>query len=176
MRKTPSPPRIRLADPSGPLGRYWTVVFYGWLAVVVSAAPHVPVPIRAFVVFTFVLFGPGIPIIGLIRVRGPLEHFVLAATVSISLATILAEGMALAGKWSAVGGLAALAGATTIAAVLQGSRERAGGPNLDDRPPNARLGTAPDAPFGTTPDASLVTAPDAHLGTGPNSEAEGSTP
>lgn len=160
MRQTPSSPWANLVDPTGPLGRYWTVVLYGWLAVVVSATPHVPVSIRAFVVFTFVIFGPGVPIIGLIRTKGPLEHFVLAATVSISLATILAEGMALFGKWSAIGGLAVLAGTTTIAAVLQGCRERAGRTNLDHRPPDAHLGTAPDP----------------HLGTGRDPRAERRTP
>lgn len=145
MRPTPSSPWARLVEPTGPLGRYWTVVLYGWLAVVVSATPDAPVPVRAFVVFTFVLFGPGIPIIGLIRSRGPLEHLVLAATASTSLATILAEGMALTGTWSAIGGLAVLAGVTTIAAVLQGSRERALLANLADRQPDAHLGTPSDA-------------------------------
>jgi len=111
-------------EPTGPLGRYWAVAVYGWLVVAISAV-SAPVPLRAFAVFSFVLVGPGIPIVGLVRHREPLEHLVLSVMVSMSLATLLAEGMALLGWWSTVGGLAMLAGATTIAAVLQGTQERA---------------------------------------------------
>ncbi|MDQ1360248.1 MAG: hypothetical protein QOJ44_625 [Acidimicrobiaceae bacterium] len=105
-------------------GTYWTVVPFGWLAVVVSAAPG-PGALRVVVVFTFVFVGPGIPIIGILSQRGPLEHLVLAIVTSVSLATLVAEGMALFGWWSAVSGLAVLAGITSVAAVLDGARDRA---------------------------------------------------
>jgi hypothetical protein len=118
-------PAARLLEPTGPLGQYWVVVLYAWLAVLITAAPDVPVPIRVLVVFSFVLVGPGIPIIGLLRHSRPLEHFVLALMVSMSLATLLAEGMALLGRLTGLAALAALAGITTVAAALEGSQERA---------------------------------------------------
>jgi len=105
-------------------GTYWTVVPFAWLAVVVSAAPG-PEALRMVVVFTFLFVGPGIPIIGILSRRGPLEHLVLAIVTSVSLATLVAEGMALFGWWSAVSGMAVLAGITSVAAVLGGARERA---------------------------------------------------
>ncbi len=115
-------PSARLLEPTGPLGQYWVVVLYAWLAVVITATPHVPVPMRVLVVFTFVLVGPGIPIIGLLRHSRPLEHFVLALMVSMSLATVLAEGMALLGRLTGLAALVALAGITTVAAALKGPR------------------------------------------------------
>jgi hypothetical protein len=130
-------PSIRLLEPTGPLGQYWVVVLYAWLAVVITAAPHVPVPLRVLVVFTFVFVGPGIPIIGLLRHSRPLEHFVLALMVSMSLATVLAEGMALVGRLTGLAGLAALAGITTVAAVLEGSQERASQARLEPQRPDA---------------------------------------
>lgn len=136
-------PSIRLLEPGGPLGQYWVVVLYSWLAVVITAAPDVPVPLRVLVVFTFVLVGPGIPIIGLLRHSQPLEHFVLALMVSMSLATVLAEGMALLGRLTGVAGLAALAGITTVAAALAGSQERARQARLEpQRPDVAQLDNA----------------------------------
>jgi hypothetical protein len=99
-------------------------VLYGWLTVAISVAPG-PVWLRVLVVFSFVVVGPGIPTIGILRHREPLEHLVLAVVASMSVATLLAEGMALLGWWSAIGCLALLAGITTVAAVLQGSEERA---------------------------------------------------
>jgi hypothetical protein len=105
-------------------GTYWTVVPFGWLAVVVSVAPG-PGALRVVVVFTFLFVGPGIPIIGMLSRRGPLEHLVLAIVASVSLATLVAEAMALLGWWSAVSGLAVLAGITSVAAVLDGARDRA---------------------------------------------------
>jgi hypothetical protein len=105
-------------------GTYWTVVPFGWLAVVVSVAPG-PGALRVVVVFTFLFVGPGIPIVGILSRRGPLEHLVLAVVTSVSLATLVAEGMALFGWWSAVSGLAVLAGITSVAAVLDGARDRA---------------------------------------------------
>jgi hypothetical protein len=105
-------------------GTYWTVVPFGWLAVLLSVAPG-PEALRVVVVFTFLFVGPGIPIIGILSRRGPLEHLVLAIVTSVSLATLVAEAMALFGWWSAVSGLAVLAGITSIAAVLDGARDRA---------------------------------------------------
>jgi heme exporter protein D len=113
------------------------VALYAWLAVVITAASDVPVPLRVLVVFTFVLVGPGIPIIGLLRHSRPLEHFVLALMVSMSLATVLAEGTALLGRLTGVAGLAGLAGITTVAAVLEGSQERARQARLEQQPPDA---------------------------------------
>ena len=130
-------PSARLLQPTGPLGQYWVVVLDAWLAVAITAAPHVPVPLRVLVVFTFVLVGPGIPIIGLLRHSRPLEHFVLALMVSMSLATVLAEGMALLGRLTGVAALAALAGITTVAAGLGGSQERAGQAALEPQRPDA---------------------------------------
>jgi hypothetical protein len=105
-------------------GPYWTVVPFGWLAVLLSVAPG-PGALRVVVVFTFLFVGPGIPIIGMLSRRGPLEHLVLAIVASVSLATLVAEAMALFGWWSAVSGLAVLAGITSVAAVLDGARDRA---------------------------------------------------
>ena len=105
-------------------GTYWTVVPFGWLTVLISVAPA-PGALRAVVVFTFLFVGPGVPIIGILSRRGPLEHLVLAIVTSVSLATLVAEAMALFGWWSAVSGLAVLAGITSIAAVLDGARDRA---------------------------------------------------
>jgi hypothetical protein len=130
-------PSARLLEPTGPLGQYWVVVLYAWLAVMITAAPHVPVPLRVLVVFTFVLVGPGIPIIGLLRHSRPLEHFVLALMVSMSLATVLAEGMALLGRLTGLAGLVALAGITTVAAALEGSQERARLAQLEPQRPDA---------------------------------------
>jgi hypothetical protein len=120
----PVPPGHRSTGWKSWFGPYWTVVPFGWLAVLLSVAPG-PGALRVVVVFTFLFVGPGIPIVAILSRRGPLEHLVLAIVTSVSLATLVAEGMALFGWWSAVSGMAVLAGITSVAAVLGGARERA---------------------------------------------------
>ena len=67
--------------------------------------------LRAFVVGPFLLCAPGLAVIGLIGIRDPLEHVVLAIAVSVALDIFISLAMLYGGFWSpatAVTGLAAL--------------------------------------------------------------------
>jgi hypothetical protein len=90
---------------------------YGWLAVLMSMVT-VASGLRAAVVFTFALTCPGLPIVSRLHRRDPVEQVVFAVGLSICLSTLVAESMALAGRWSPSAGMAALAGITTVGALL----------------------------------------------------------
>jgi hypothetical protein len=90
---------------------------YGWLAVLMSVI-HTAPALRGAVVFTFALTCPGLPIVSRLHHREPLERAVFAVGLSICLSTVVAETMALAGRWSPAGGMAVLAAITTVGALL----------------------------------------------------------
>lgn len=80
----------------------------GWLSLllVVTGAP---VPLRILASFGFVSFCPGLALLSHLKRLGPVERGVLGVALSVSLATLLSEAMALFAVWSATGALAGLA-------------------------------------------------------------------
>jgi hypothetical protein len=64
----------------------------GWLVLGITAVGGLQV-IRPFAVFVFVLAGPGTALVRLLPLREMLERVVLAAAISLSLATLVAEAV-----------------------------------------------------------------------------------
>lgn len=96
---------------------------FGWvtLALVVLDAP---VPLRSVSVFCFACAGPGTAMTGFLRRVGWLERAVLSVALSTSLATLLAETMALTGTWSPIDALVALSAVCSVAVALRALRDR----------------------------------------------------
>jgi uncharacterized membrane protein len=65
-------------------------------------------PWRAILVFTFLLIGPGLPFVRLLRIRRTSMEITLAIALSLGIDTLVAEGMVLAQVWSAGSALAVL--------------------------------------------------------------------
>ncbi len=81
--------------------------------------------LRPFVVLPFLLLGPGIAWVRLLRLESPLAELTLALAVSLVLATAVAAGMLYAGAWSPKGSFAVLLALTVVALVLDASRDNA---------------------------------------------------
>jgi hypothetical protein len=79
--------------------------------------------IRWVAVFAFALFGPGTAVVRLLPLRDFLERAVLAVALGLSLATLVAEAMAIAQILSPALVLAILAFICTAAALAEMARE-----------------------------------------------------
>jgi hypothetical protein len=89
-------------------------------------------PVRAGLVFVFMLFGPGLAVGELLQVRDPVQQLALAAGISFGIDTLIALVLLYAGVLS--GGLAfAIAYAITLAA-LAASVVRSTGTPFADQP------------------------------------------
>lgn len=97
----------------------WTIA----VGTVVLVAPGSP--IRAILVLSFLLVGPGISLIRLLDLRDIVLELTLACSVGIMLATLVASAMAYSGGWFPRLGLAVLMFITLGASLVDALRARA---------------------------------------------------
>jgi hypothetical protein len=71
------------------------------VAALLAQTLHLPTPVRAPLIFAFVLACPGLAWVGLLRLREPLAEFVLGVALSLVAATLASEALALLRLWSA---------------------------------------------------------------------------
>lgn len=104
--------------------RLWTavVVVSAGLALLVETT-GAPTPLRVAVVFWFVGMCPGVAFVRLLRLD-PLAEVTLAVALSLSIAALASEGLALAHLWSPTGLLAGLAGLSLLGVSLPLYRRR----------------------------------------------------
>lgn len=95
----------------------------GWVVLAVTAAGG-PEPVRTFAVFAFALVAPGVAVVRLLPLRDPLERTVLAVALGLSLATITAEGSAIAHILAPTLTLAVLATVCSAGALIELTRRR----------------------------------------------------
>jgi hypothetical protein len=60
-----------------------------------------PAPVRPAVVLLFLLIGPGVALVGLLRLEDPLEELLLIVGASLTLDLLVAEALVLSRGWSA---------------------------------------------------------------------------
>jgi len=85
-------------------------------------------PLRAVVSVAFLLVGPGLAIVRLLRFRQPLTVFTLAVAASLGLETVVATTLLATGTWTPGRALAVVASITVVAATLDITREGGGPP------------------------------------------------
>jgi uncharacterized membrane protein len=119
---SPLLPSIRLRLRAIPV----TLAVSGWLVLAITIWVDQQ-PVRSIAVFAFVLTVPGIAVIRLLPPRDFLERAVLAIALSMSLAAVVAEAVAIAHILRPTLVLAILAAVCSAAAVLemaQGARKQ----------------------------------------------------
>lgn len=103
----------------------WAVGATLWAAAALTAQQlSLGEPIQPILVFSFVLAAPGAAAVGLVRVGDRLTRAVLAVSVSLVLATIVAQVLLAAGAWSPTLWLALLGGLTAILARVEHTARR----------------------------------------------------
>jgi nucleoside recognition membrane protein YjiH len=117
----PSPPSL------GPLGGYWRIAVIGVLLVPTFALSavsdvHNLDAIRAAVTLAFMAMGPGMALMGLLRLDDLLLELSLALALSLVLETIVAMAMLLLNRWDPAAGLAVLEVLTVIGVLAQASQ------------------------------------------------------
>ena len=85
----------------------------------VVLAVNAPPPLRAAIILGFLLVGPGLGFVPLLRIRQTSVEITLVLALSLALDTLVAEGMVLAEFWSAGLALAVLIGLSVTGAVVQ---------------------------------------------------------
>lgn len=80
---------------------------------------NAPLPVRAAVVLGFLVAGPGLAIVPLLRIRQVSVEITLVLALSLALDTLVAESLVLAQAWSAGLALAVLIAISVTGAVLQ---------------------------------------------------------
>jgi hypothetical protein len=108
----------------GPLGGYWRVVIAAVLLVGAFAFSGASGraelgPVRAAFTLAFMGFGPGLAIMGILRLDDPVLDISIALALSLSLDTILATAMTLLHQWKPSRGLAIIAAVTVVAGLVQ---------------------------------------------------------
>ena len=121
---TPAPPPP--ASP-GPLGGYWRIAVIAVLLVPtfeLSAVSDVPSldTIRAAVTLAFMAAGPGMALMGLLRLDDLLIELSLALALSLALETIIAMAMLLLKHWAPSGGLVVLEVVDVIGVLAQANQ------------------------------------------------------
>lgn len=114
----------RSPAPLGPMGGYWRVVIAGVLlagTVVLHGASGTSGEGAARTAFTlaFLGFGPGLAIMGILRLDDRVLEIAIALALSLSLETLLATGMTMLHRWDPTGGLVAMGGLTVVAGAVQ---------------------------------------------------------
>lgn len=97
----------------------------GWAVLVITATVG-PGLLRSTAVFAFTLICPGLAVVRLLPLRGFLERAVLSVALSMSLAALTAQAVAINGRWEPLRPgpiLLALASLCTAAAALEVARE-----------------------------------------------------
>jgi heme/copper-type cytochrome/quinol oxidase subunit 4 len=75
--------------------------------------------VRSVIVFWFMLVCPGIAWVRLVHIKDYIAELTVAIALSVTLDTIVAETMVLAGRWSQEWGIVILGGLSMLGAVLQ---------------------------------------------------------
>ena len=124
---TPAPPLPGSPASLGPLGGYWRIVVIGVLLVptfALGAVSDVPSldTIRAVVTLVFMAAGPGMALMGLLRLDDLLIELSLALALSLALETIIAMAMLLLKHWAPSGGLVVLEVVAVIGALAQANQ------------------------------------------------------
>jgi hypothetical protein len=122
VRPSP-PPDARL----GPLGGYWRIAVIGALLLptfAFSAVSDVPSldPVRATVTLAFMAAGPGMALMGLLRLDDLLLELSLALALSLVLETIIAMAMLLLKHWVPAAGLVVLEVVAVIGVLAQANQ------------------------------------------------------
>jgi hypothetical protein len=130
--------------PLGPLGGYWRVAVIGGLlgaTVVLHALSSVGSldAIRAGVTLAFMAVGPGMALMGLLRLDDLLLELSLALALSLVVETIIAMALLLLKHWVPSHGLIVLEVVTAIGALAQASQVY----TLKQRDDFPRAATAP---------------------------------
>ena len=124
---SPAPPSPPSPAPLGPLGGYWRIAVIGVLLVptfVLGAVSdvHSLDAIRAAVTLAFMAAGPGMALMGLLRLDDLLLELSLALALSLVLETIIAMAMLLLKHWVPSGGLVVLEVLTVIGVLAQANQ------------------------------------------------------
>jgi hypothetical protein len=88
------------------------------LAAVGAVTSDVGNPLRGALVAWFLLVGPGLTVVNLLRIRGPLIELVATFAVSMALGVAVAETLLYLGWWSPRLGLVILSSLTVALAVI----------------------------------------------------------
>jgi len=126
-RTTPVRPSPPSDAPLGPLGGYWRIAVIGVLLVPTFALSavsdvHSLDPVRATVTLAFMAVGPGMALMGLLRLDDLLLELSLALALSLVLETIVAMAMLLLNHWVPAAGLAVLEILTVIGVLAQANQ------------------------------------------------------
>jgi uncharacterized membrane protein (GlpM family) len=111
----------------GYLGGYWRIAVIGVLLVPTFALSavsdvHSLDAIRAAVTLAFMAAGPGMALMGLLRLDDLLLELSLALALSLVLETIIAMAMLLLNRWVPAAGLAVLEVLTVIGVLAQANQ------------------------------------------------------
>ena len=79
-------------------------------------------PIRVLLVFSFLLFGPGLALAEALEIRSPVQQFALAVSVSLGVETLVAVALIYAGEFSVGLAFATVAVVTALALAVAGLR------------------------------------------------------
>jgi hypothetical protein len=101
------------------------LIVSGWLALGITAVGSLHV-VRPVAVFAFALAGPGTALVRLLPLRETLERVVLAAAISLSVATLTAEAAYIGHALRPAVVLAALAAVCSVTAAVELTRELTG--------------------------------------------------
>ena len=96
-----------------------TVVAAFALAAVLAALAGAPASLRAPIVLLFLLLGPGMAYIPLLRLGDPVAELTLGLAVSVALDVAVGSSMLYAGVWSPRDSLFVLAGIALVGVALQ---------------------------------------------------------
>ena len=124
---TPAPPSPGSPASLGPLGGYWRIVVIGVLLVptfALGAVSDVPSldTIRAVVTLVFMAAGPGMALMGLLRLDDLLIELSLALALSLVLETIIAMALLLLRHWVPSHGLIVLEVLAGVGALAQANQ------------------------------------------------------
>ena len=111
----------------GPLGGYWRIAVIGVLLVPTFALSavsdvHSLDAVRAAVTLAFMAMGPGMALMGLLRLDDLLLELSLALAVSLALDTIIAMALLLLNHWVPSHGLIVLEALAGIGALAQANQ------------------------------------------------------
>lgn len=98
----------------------WPVlVILSAVAAFMATAGNLIAPVRIALVAWFMLICPGLAYVRLLQLHHWLTNLMLAIALSLTIDTLVAEGMVLAKIWSPLGGLLTIGLLSVVGAVLQ---------------------------------------------------------
>ncbi len=98
----------------------WPLIIVVWgMTVGLITAANWDSPLRAVLVFGFMLICPGMAFVRLLHIHGALNQTVIAIALSVAIDTLVAEIMVMSRQWSWAVGLSAIVAVSVIGAALQ---------------------------------------------------------